>query len=149
MPKVSFDWCCIEAFSACRVCSHPMALVPWVASTFCLLCGWSQPVPLCHEPHQTPANQLFTTWHRYENSVGVWAQVPSMVRAWRHSGCMAGLGWERHLRCFSSTGAHHTGLRVQHVRQGLADYQLLWRHPARPDEVPGQLGTRVERTEGL
>jgi hypothetical protein len=31
--------------------------------------------------------------------------VPSMVRAWRHSGCMAGLAWERHLRCFSSTGA--------------------------------------------
>ena len=31
--------------------------------------------------------------------------MPSMVRAWRHSGCMAGLAWERHLRCFSSTGA--------------------------------------------
>jgi len=26
------------------------------------------------------------------------------VRAWRASGCMGGLGWEGHLRCFSSTG---------------------------------------------
>lgn len=30
--------------------------------------------------------------------------VPSIVRAWRHSGCMAGLAWEDHLRCYSSTG---------------------------------------------
>lgn len=29
--------------------------------------------------------------------------VPSIVRAWRHSGCMQGLHWDR-LRCFSSTG---------------------------------------------
>ena len=29
--------------------------------------------------------------------------VPSIVRAWRHSDCMAGLTWQR-LRCFSSTG---------------------------------------------
>ncbi len=29
--------------------------------------------------------------------------VPSIVRAWRGSGCMAGLPWPR-LRCFASTG---------------------------------------------
>eukprot|EP00897_Mesotaenium_endlicherianum_P008338 jgi/Mesen1/7532/ME000391S06771 len=39
----------------------------------------------------------------YDARVTMLGVVPSMVKAWATSGCMAGLAWSR-LRCFSSTG---------------------------------------------
>jgi hypothetical protein len=72
-------------------------------------------------------------------------QVPSMVRAWRHSGCMAGLAWERHLRCFSSTGGLSS---MQRWRTG--DYYEGTRPPevelgqvAHRRSIPAQLDARL------
>ena len=55
--------------------------------------------------------------------------VPSLVRAWRRSGCMAGLDW-RAIRAFSSRRAvQRRGLSVSDGARGLPPGdRVLWRH---------------------